>query len=379
MRNVALDLAVRKIAFCEVQGGKVVARRTVTRLEALEDLLGPGTPPARVAIEACREAWHVHDELTAWGHQVLVVDTTRVKRLGIGHHKRKNDRIDAEVLARAVERGEIPLAHVLSPQRRQMRLELSIRRALVETRAQYVTTIRGILRAQGIRLPKCEVEHFADKLAGAQLNLDLRELVAPLARSLETLNEEIAHADLRLDELCGAEPVIERLSTAPGVGSIVAASFVSVIDEAKRFRRAHQVESYLGLVPSESTSVKRRLGAISKQGNSYVRAMLVQASWQILRLRGDDPLKTWASAIAKRRGKRIAVVALARRLAGVLWAMWRDGTVYDPALVGRTSARGLTRQAQDITVVAAALKRATHKRQRHLRAANKLTHQEANS
>jgi len=378
MRNVALDLAVRKIAFCEVQGGQVVERRTVTRLDALEDLLGPDTPPARVAIEACREAWHVHEQLTERGHEVLVVDTTRVRRLGIGHHQRKNDRIDAEVLARAVERSEIPLAHVLSPHRRQMRHELSIRRALVETRAQYVTTIRGILRAQGLRMPKCPVEPFVDKLAGAKLDDDQRELVAPLARSLETLNKEIAYADLRLNELCKGEPVIEQLCTAPGVGPIVGATFVSVIDEAKRFRRAHQVESYLGLVPSENTSVKRRLGAISKQGNSYARAMLVQASWQILRLRGDDPLKTWATAIAKRRGRRVAVVALARRLTGVLWAMWRNGTVYDPARVGRTSARGLTRQAQDITVVAAALQRAAHKSQRHLRAANQLTHQEAN-
>ena len=137
-----------------------------------------------MAIEACREAWHVHDELTEWGHQVLVVDTTRVRQLGIGQHQRKNDRIDAEVLARAVERGGIPLAHVLSPQRRQMRHELSIRRALVETRAQYVTTIRGILRAQGIRLPTCEVEHFGDKLAGAKLDEDQRELAKPFALAI---------------------------------------------------------------------------------------------------------------------------------------------------------------------------------------------------
>jgi len=372
-----LDLAVQKIAYCEVEGGEVVQRRTVSRLTALEDLLGPDSPPARVAIEACREAWHVHDRLSERGHDVLVVDTTRVRQLGIGQHKRKNDRIDAEALARAVERGQIPLAHVLSPQRRQMRHELSIRRALVETRAQYVTTIRGVLRAQGIRLPKCQVEQFPDKLADAKLDESQRELVAPLARLLEGLNVEIAHADRRLDELCSGEPVIERLCTAPGIGAIVAASFVAVIDEANRFHRAHQVESYLGLVPSESTSVKRRLGAITKQGNAYARAMLVQASWQIFRLRSDDPLKTWAQAVAKRRGKRIAVVALARRLAGVLWAMWRDGTVYDAALVGEMSARGLKRQAQDTQVVADALKRAAKKRQSHLRTANKILNQEA--
>jgi transposase len=379
MRNVALDLAVRKISFCEVKDEQVVQRRTVSRLDALEDLLGQETPAARVAIEACREAWHVHDRLTGWGHEVLIVDTTRVRQLGIGHHRRKNDRIDAEVLARAVERGQIPLAHLLSPHRRQMRYQLSVRRALVETRAQYVTTVRGILRGEGKRLPGGEVEQFTDKLRRAKLQDPLRQLVAPLANSLDMLNEQIAELELRLAELCQTEPVIEQLATAPGVGLIVAACFVSVIDEANRFGRAHQVQAYLGLVPSENTSVKRKLGAITKQGNSYVRAMLVQASWQILRLRAEDPLKTWAMAIAKRRGKRIAVVALARRLAGVLWAMWRDGTVYDPALVGDTSARGLKRQAQDIQLVAAAQKRAAVKKRRHLRHANKISLQEANS
>ena|GEM_PF-2306639 len=100
MRNIGLDLGAKKISFCEVEDGKVVARRTVSVLSALEDTLGVNTPKARVAIEACREAWHVHDELVRWGHEVKLVDTTRVKKLGIGQHGRKTDRIDAEVLAR---------------------------------------------------------------------------------------------------------------------------------------------------------------------------------------------------------------------------------------------------------------------------------------
>jgi transposase len=156
-----------------------------------------------------------------------------------------------------------------------MRYQLSVRRALVETRAQYVTTVRGILRGEGKRLPGGEVEQFTDKLRRAKLQDPLRQLVAPLANSLDMLNEQIAELELRLAELCQTEPVIEQLATAPGVGLIVAACFVSVIDEANRFDRAHQVQAYLGLVPSENTSVKRKLGAITKQGNSYVRAMLV--------------------------------------------------------------------------------------------------------
>ncbi|XXX77702.1 hypothetical protein WMF30_02850 [Sorangium sp. So ce134] len=89
-----------------------------------------------MAIEACREAWAAHDKLRDWGHDVPVVDTTRARQLGIGQHGRKNDRLDAEALARADERGGIPLAHALSPHRRAIRHQLAVRRALVETRAQ---------------------------------------------------------------------------------------------------------------------------------------------------------------------------------------------------------------------------------------------------
>lgn len=121
----------------------------------------------------------------------------------------------------------------------------------------------------------------------------------------------------------------------PRVGLIVAAAFVSVIDEAARFRSAHQVEAYLGLVPGEDSSGgRRKIGSITKQGNAYPRSMLLQAAWCVLRSRDvQDPLQLWGKAVAKRRGNRIGAVAVARRLTGVLWAMWRDGTVYDAALV----------------------------------------------
>jgi transposase len=104
----------------------------------------------------------------------------------------------------------------------------------------------------------------------------------------------------------------------------------------------------LGLVPGENTTGgKQRLGSITKQGNAHARAMLVQSAWLILRAGcSDDPLRRWATDLAKTRGKKIAVVALARKLAGVLWAMWRDGTVYDPGFQARGSAKGLRADAQ---------------------------------
>jgi transposase len=380
MRSVALDLGARETSFCEVREGRVVLRRTVQSLEGLEDVLGPSTPPARVAIEACREAWFVHDRLRAWGHDVLVVDTTRARQLGIGQHGRKTDRLDAEHLARAVERGGIPLAHVLSPSRRVLREQLNVRRALVEARAQYITTVRGILRARGTRLARPQAEDFVATIRRATLDVETQRMIEPLVQTLDGLTVQIARVDLELEALCAQEPVLLRLTTAPGVGLIVAAAYVSVLDEAGRFRDAHQVASYLGLVPREDTSggrAGRRLGAITKQGNGYLRALLTQAAHTVMRGLPDDPLRRWADSIAKRRGKRIAVIALARRLAGVLWAMWRHGTVYEAALVGAASARGLARQAQSLDAQAAGMKRAAQKAairqrdaRRHARAAS---------
>src|SRR5512141_917332 len=140
MRSVALDLGSR-IAYCEVSDGTVVARATVKEFAELQRWLGPRTAQAGVALEACREAWWAERTLREWGHEPLVVDTTRCRKLGIGQHGRKTDRLDAEALARVVEAGLIPRAHVLSEHRQQLRLQLSVRRGLVETRAQYITSI----------------------------------------------------------------------------------------------------------------------------------------------------------------------------------------------------------------------------------------------
>jgi transposase len=369
MRSVALDLAVKKISYCEVESGRVLLRRTVTSLESLKSLLGPTCASANVAIEACREAWHVHSRLTQWGNQVLLVDTTRIRRIGVGEHGRKTDRIDAEMLAKAVERGGLPAAHLLSPARQQLRIELGVRRALVETRSQYVTSIRGLARAHGIRLSSCSTNNFVSNLRKASLDESIRAQLEPLAQVVEKVDLELARAEVRLQSLVDQDERIRLLMTVPNVSVVVAAVFVSVIDDAHRFNDAHQVGAYLGLVPAENSSGdRRRLGAITKQGNSYARATLMQASWGILRQKSSsDPLHLWASAVARRRGKFIAAVALARRLAGVLWAMWRDDTVYSPERVGSSSAAGLEQQSEEVASRADAMRRASAKAQRRAR------------
>lgn len=301
MRSVGLDLGARHIAYCEVREGKVVERVAVTRLDELASRLGPGTPPACVAFEAAREAWHVHDTLKGWGHQPKIVDTTRLKTIGVGQHKRKNDALDAEHIALAVDAGRIPEAHVLSPERRELRKKLSVRQALVETRAQYVVTIRGLARAEGTLLPSCAPYNFLDRLEATTLDDKTRLLIAPWTAVLKVVEEHLAHVDDELELIAKQDPLVRLCATAPGVGLIVAATFLSVIDDPKRFKSAHAVSAYLGLVPSESTTggpSKRRLGSITKQGNPHARAMLVQAAWSILRGSRDhasDPLRLWGA------------------------------------------------------------------------------------
>lgn len=332
MRVLALDLGLKTTDWCEVAHGQVVGRGRVNSILELESVLGPERPPARVGFEACREAWHVYDLLRAWGNDAVIFDTTRVRAMGVGSHGRKNDRMDAEVLAIALERGYAALSHVLSVPARLLREALERHRALVETRKRLVTHARGLARGRGIQLPACATEDFASNLRRAELPAFLSELIEPMLAPLEIVNLQLTKVDLHIQQLLeeSPDPLLERLASVPGVSVVSAAAFVSVIDDVHRFRSASQVVAYVGLCPSErSSGGKQRLGAITKRGNAYLRWILVQSAWCILRTRSQDELVTWAHAVAKRRGRMRAAVAVARRLIGILFALWRDGTYYD--------------------------------------------------
>ncbi|MDP9000435.1 MAG: IS110 family transposase [Myxococcota bacterium] len=366
MRSVGLDLGARHIAWCEVVDGTVTRRGSVRRLDDLEPLLGLATAPARVAFEASREAWHVHDVMVGWDKQPVLLDTTRIRQIGVGQHGRKNDSIDAEAIAMAMDAGRVPVAHVLSPERRVLRAKLSVRGELVEMRARQVTLLRGLARAAGVLIPSSSTDTFLQKLQQAPIDESTRALMAPLVATLTVAQKQLAEVDAQIAHVAKADSIIRLCATVPGVAVIVAATFVSVIDEAKRFRNAHAVSAYLGLVPGESTTGgKQRLGSITKRGNTHARAMLVQSAWLILRARDTgDPLRRWATDLAKTRGKKIAAVALARKLAGVLWAMWRDGTVYDPGFQARESTKGLHADAQSHELRAQAMALVAKKIQR---------------
>jgi transposase len=182
-----------------------------------------------------------------------------------------------------------------------------------------------------LRVGSGSSDGFVDRLAEIDLPEPLRSEIAPLMALMEPLRDQIQGCDARAKEHAKEDEVVRRLCTAPGIGPVTAATFVATLDTVERFERAHQVEAYLGLVPREmSSGEKQHKGRITKAGNSRARSLLIESAWCILRWKKPETeeLRTWAERIARRRGKSKAAVALARRLAGILYAMWRDGTEY---------------------------------------------------
>ncbi|MGH7603961.1 MAG: IS110 family transposase, partial [Gemmatimonadaceae bacterium] len=265
------------------------------------------------------------------GHEVIVADPGFAPMYATRSKKVKTDKRDARTLAEACRLGAYRSTHRVSAEQRHVRSALLVRDALVRTRTRYVALIKAAVRREGLRLSQGEAERTALKVGAIELREEVLQELRPILELLSPLNREIDSADKRIEHLGRSNPVVEHLMTAPGVGPVTALAFVASLDEVGRFSSAHQVESYLGLVPSEYSSGERQhRGRITKRGNARMRSLLVEAGWRILRSRRPecDALKSWAMQIAARRGKRIAVVALARRLSGILYAMWRDGNNY---------------------------------------------------
>jgi transposase len=246
----------------------------------------------------------------------------------------KTDKRDARTLCDALRLGAYRAIHRASDAQRQRRADLAVREALVRTRTRYAALIKAAVRREGLRLTGGEVEHTAEKLARTPLPAHVVRELAPLVALFPALNAEIAAADRRLEALARESAVVRRLATTPTIGAITALAFVATLDDVTRFPSAHQVEAYLGLVPSEySSGDRRQRGRITKRGDVRTRWLLVEAGWRILRSTDPDvaALKAWGEQLARRRGKVIAAVAIARRLAGILYAMWRDETDYRPS------------------------------------------------
>jgi transposase len=193
--------------------------------------------------------------------------------------------------------------------------------------------VRGWARQSAARLPGGGVGSFTQRVRrwAAQQHIALPGFVGRQLETIEQLHAQILKADRELDELAKDDAVCVRLMTVPGVGPVTAVRFAAAIDDVQRFQTAHDVASYFGLVPGERQSGDRRQRTgITKAGNPKVRWALIQAAWVARRTAKDDPMVRWSLALERRHGRRaVAVVALARKMAGLLFALLRNGTVYD--------------------------------------------------
>ena len=333
MEHIGIDVHKKESQLCILTDAcDVIERRIRTERARFAAVLGD-RPPARVLLEASTESEWVAGCLEQLGHTVVVADPNYAPMYGPRSRRVKTDRRDARARAEACRLGAYRPAHRTSPAHRQLRAELAVRDALVTTRTRYISLIGAVLRRDGLRIGSGSASGFLRRLDAMVLPPPLAATVAPLRALLAPLNEQIAAAEARLAAGVDADPVMRRLDTVPGVGPVTAATFVATLDTVARFAGPHPVAAYLGLIPSEwSSGERQQRGAITKVGHRRARRVLVQAAWSLLRTRSPDAaaLRAWAQQLAARRGKQIAAVALARRIAGILYALWRDGTVYEP-------------------------------------------------
>jgi transposase len=323
MDTIGLDLHKRESQLCIGRDdGSVEERRIVTSRERFAAVLG-GRSRARVLLEASTESEWVARHLEGLGHEVIVADPNFAPMYATRSRRTKTDRRDARTLMEACR---------LSDARRHVRAELAVREALVRTRTRYIAVAKALVRRDGLRVAASDAHLVAKRIAALDLSDALSAELLPLFEVLVPINEQIAAADRRLAALARTDPEMVRLATAPSIGPITASAVVATVDDIARFASAHHFEAFLGLVPGQrSSGEKRRIGRITKAGNARVRYLLVEAGWRILRAKDPETaaLRAWGLRIADRRGKRIAVVAIARRLAGILYAMWRDQQSYD--------------------------------------------------
>lgn len=326
MEHLAIDLGGRESQICIRAKTGEILEETRLPTRSIGRYLKK-RPISRVIVETCAEAFSVADIAQDLGHEVRVVPATLVRSLGVGDRGTKTDKKDARVLSEVSCRIDLPSVHIPSEVSRKRKTMCGMRETLLAARTQTVNCVRGWLRTQNQRLRTGSVPTFPQRVRTA---MPARPAyVERLLETIEQLNEQVDAADKELKELAKGDALLQRLMSVPGVGPVTAIRFVAALDDVTRFSNAHQVDSYLGLVPGErSSSDRQHRTSITKAGSSALRRALIQGAWAARRARGTHPMVLWALEVEKRRGKHIATVALARKIAGIMYALWRDGSTY---------------------------------------------------
>lgn len=333
MEHVAIDLGSRESQICVRQAdGTILEEKRLPTRKLAEDLRRRSC--SRVVMETSAEAFKIADAALSCGHEVRVVPATLVKTLGVGARGVKSDLRDARTLSQVSCQIDLPSVHIPSHESRELKSICGSRDVLIEARTRVINNVRGWLRTQLWRVRSGAVRTLPGRVRAhaRAYELTLPEHIERQLVVIEEICVQVKAADRQLDIASRDSALCRRLMTVPGVGPVTAVRFMAAIDDVSRFRKAHALESYLGLTPGEDSSAERqRRTGITKAGPSALRRCLIQGAWSAFRTAPTQPMVAWATRIALRRSKYIAIVALARKMAGILFALWRDGTSYRPS------------------------------------------------
>lgn len=335
VRAIGIDLGDKSHQVCMLsEDKKVVLETPVTNTkDALEKMFSM-LAPATIALECGTHSSWVSSALEGWGHTVVVANPRQLKL--ISESGRKTDRNDARLLARLVL-ADPELLHPIRHRTAQTQADLALikaRHGLIKTRTTLINTCRGIVKSLGARLGSCSADSFHHHLE--EIPVALRAPLEPLLRTIGEMTTRIRQLEGKIEELAERQyPQTAKLAKINGVGQLTALTFMLVVEDPARFAKSRLVGPYLGLTPGKDQSGKSdKQLHITKAGDNYLRVLLVLCAHHILGQKGQDcELRRWGLQLCERGGKaakKRAVVAVARRLAVQLHAVWVSKDAYDP-------------------------------------------------
>jgi len=323
--TIGMDLGDKTCRYCLLSDEGEILREgqvATTKAEMTETFGRIGR--ARIAIEVGTHSPWVSRLLQSFGHELVVANPRQVKL--ITESSRKDDRLDAQTLARLARIDPQllrPIRH-RSEKAQAALMVIRVRAALIAVRTSLVNTARGLAKAMGERLPTCDADQMGVQRA------------EPLLKEVESITEKIKDSDREVEQIARKDyPETALLQQVGGIGPLIALTFVLTVEDKGRFQKSRDIGCYVGLRPRRSDSGQSQPQLrISKEGDPYLRTMLVQGAHYIISRRGPDTdLKRWGLHLAEhggKRGKKKAVVAVARKLGILMHRLWVTGEVYEP-------------------------------------------------
>lgn len=332
MFYVGLDIHSKVFAVCVLDaGGRITQQARLRKLDQLLTLLGKIDGPFELTFEASCGYGRWFELFAKYASRVVVAHPGALRN--IFRTKRKNDRIDAEKLARMLALDLIPPVHVPSPDVRAWRELINFRCGLIKKRTRAKNEIRAILRALGIptpRKPGLWTKAGLNWLKSFEPVQDLQRIkLRQLIAEIEALTGHLQEVEVELARFSQDNPAVWQLQTIPGVGLRTAEAVVAFLDDPHRFKNAKKVGAYFGLVPCQDQSAdKNRLGHITQEGPSVVRGLLTEAAWQAVRRSPTVKSRFERFQRNDKERKKIALVATAHYLVRVMWSMLTNGTIW---------------------------------------------------